>query len=175
MPGKRVRNLRSRKVRKVRKSNSRRSRSSRRVRKSRRVRSTKRSSKSRRRRVSRKMRGGRNPEDNYQNAANVYVAQSHNEIQAQVDAAKEFKVKKIYTPNREEPLYESDKNIRDRAEKEEGEKIKRLTNVAMNRAYEPPPTPTSRKGLGPAAGRRWMKRALKNLKKYKRGVRYYNK
>jgi hypothetical protein len=58
MPGRKVRNLRSRKVRKVRKSNSRRSRSSRRVRKSRRVRSTKRSSKSRRRRVSRKMRGG---------------------------------------------------------------------------------------------------------------------
>jgi hypothetical protein len=50
MSGRRVRNLRSRRVRK--------SRSSRRVRKSRRARSTNRSSKSRRRRVSRKMRGG---------------------------------------------------------------------------------------------------------------------
>ena len=161
MPGKRVRNLRSRRVRK--------SRSSRRVRKSRRVRSTKRSSKSKRRRVSRKMRGGDNNDDLYQRANNIYLAGSKNEIQEEQAAIKNLAdmVTQRALKENEENHYESVETIKQRAAEEEKElaRLEELTRVAERR--KPFRPPESRKGFGRAAGARALKKARQRLEKSK--------
>ena len=152
MSGRKVRNLRSRKVRKVRKS-----RSSRRVRKSRRVRSTKRSSKSRRRRVSRKMRGGMIEENHYESLENIQKRAAeeekellllektgHTDLAPGNDAVE---------TDREEPNFYNNnelndayfKNIRNLA------RLKELTRVAKRRKPFRSPARVG-KGFGRAAG-----------------------